>query len=380
MCDDCDHHRARHVPPAAASDQQQIPKTAQNATTAGASAASSGGVHELAYGTKQLQLDDSRGDILMHMLSGCILGALNKQGIRGTVYRLAQQYLAFALADHKECIKYGVNETENDLNIKLYFKSEHDALLFRNALFDMRDKRRLVGVDDVAVDADCTPMLLSRSRIFAVIGTQYDPALTGSPMQSLEQFRTVPSTSSHTSEEALVGHGSDLETFQALEEVQHCVRMTEMHIWDKADAKKNRKPFVRDRNNLIAGYDSFHLYFDGRQTRSFTPGRHNIPLLNLTYLDHSDVRDAANGHRYRVNVRISYRNLEAVHGAVIRWKAGTTEVEGDPLSKDTFIYVTDPQITKECLVWKADKTSSVWRSCESWDDDAADDFGDSDRE
>ena len=123
-------------------------------------------------------------------------GAKKKKGIRGTIYRRAEEHKACYSLEHSKSIYY--DGSSNDLNIALLFReSDADSFLVFLSHWYLNNPL-IVQPGDVAVEGKKVVYVV-KSDLKKVLLSDYDPTGSESPFQTLEELAVVPSSESNVS-------------------------------------------------------------------------------------------------------------------------------------------------------------------------------------
>ena len=294
--------------------------------------------------------------MLLFKMEGTVMGARRRQGVRASLFSFAQQAKAFSVGEPADAITYATGDNSSTLLFTLWFKSESDALSFRNFLSDMIEYKRLMDVQELTVSREAQCIVLHAPDLRAILKTDYNPNSFDSPMRSLEGR---PSECSFSESESFIT-GADLiwlVQYQSLQVFNGIFKPTKIHICDKARNKK----YAQDNNNLLAGYANFHHLFDGRQTFATVPGKRilNVPLIKLVYKEMGVEPEAAYGGRTKIVLWVVFHDELTLERSGMIFKPGTRDI--DNVTKEVCIYVENPIVTKECLEWKAAQYDEIWK-------------------
>ena len=282
-------------------------------------------------------------------------GAKKKKGIRGTIYRRAEEHKACYSLEHSKSIYY--DGSSNDLNIALLFR-ESDAGSFLVFLSHWHlNNPLIVQPGDVAVEGKKVVYVV-KSDLKEVLLSDYDPTGSESPIQTLEELAVVPSSESNVSALSMNSPLAQLQTIERPEVFTHN-RPIKCHIKPRKDFKE----LIKDENNLLAMSRNLHDYFDGMMTEDHQTGNIDIPLIAIKPPEKRDFRDELVGNpqlkRKRVEVVVECRS-EAI-GEIIgkQLKMGTEKLSGTQYK--TPLHVADPEIFCDCLDWKYKNTCDIWK-------------------
>lgn len=267
------------------------------------------------------------------------VGAEKKKGIRGTIYRCAEEHKACYSLEHSKSIYY--DGSSNDLNIALLFRERSEADSFVVFLTHWYlNNSLIVQPGDVTVE-DEKVTYVAESDLKKVRLSDYDATDSESPIQTLEELAVVPSSESNVS---ALSMNSPLAQLQMIErpEVFTCSRPIKCHIKPKKDFKK----LINDENNILAMSRSFYDYFDGMMTVDCETGNIDIPLIAIKPPGKREFREEMVGNlqlkRKRVEVVVECRG-EAV-GEIVgkQLKMGTERLSATQYK--TPLHVENPVI------------------------------------
>ena len=284
------------------------------------------------------------------------IGAKNKKGIRGTIYKCAQEHKACYSLERSKSIYY--DGSSNDLKIALLFRERGEADSFCVFLSHWYFNNPLtVQPGDVVIE-DKKVMYVAESDLNKVLLSEYVPTDSESPIQTLEELAVVSSSESHVS---AVSMNSPLAQLQSIErpEVFTHNRPIKCHIKPRKDFKE----LINNENNLLLMSRNFHDYFDGVMTADPETGNIDIPLIAIKPPERRDFREELVGNpplkRKRVEVVVECRD-EAV-GEVVRkqLKMGTEKLSDTQYK--THLHVAEPEIFCDCLDWKYKNACDIWK-------------------
>ena len=191
-------------------------------------------------------------------------GAKKLKGIRAAVYLNAMRYNACYSLDRSKSIWY--DDDSDDLQIALLFKSEAEANTFLS-LWHM-DNPLVVQNDAISVLEKMDVVPVAESELCYVLIRHYECGNTDSPIQTLAEFRGLPS-STNTSLSA-VSLSDPVVQFQCIENLSAFGRVKPYRCHIKA--KEKFKALKDNDNNIISGsWTPFHQCFGGLNTEDIFP-------------------------------------------------------------------------------------------------------------
>ena len=277
------------------------------------------------------------------VVRGKIKESKKRKGIRATLYRQAEKFLAFY---HRE--DGFATYCENDLHVCAAFKDESKAMQFQTFLGQWGlDSPLLLLQGKIEVEEEIfRATWLPQRRVMLV---HYNPHEADSPLLELADLQ-----SSTTSIDSTVDLRSEEFNFQRLEDEQVFLcnnsRAYTMHIKGQARFKDLRSKMY----NRLAGSWCFHQNFDGLHTLDRLPGL----AIRARFEPSEDCKEVVREQeRTRVELVVDFRSEDLAN--TIRLKHGSERLS--ELSWGTFVHVQEPKKFRECLEWKHAKTERIWR-------------------
>ena len=146
------------------------------------------------------------------------IGAKKKKGVRGTVYRHAQQHGACYSRERSQSIFYN---DDGDLQIVLLFRERSSAASFCTFLDQWYlNNPMVVKYGDVVLDD--MKVLYSLIELEDVMLSHYTAAESDSPVQTLEELCSVPTSDSHVSALSLSTPVARFQCLELPEVFTHC--------------------------------------------------------------------------------------------------------------------------------------------------------------
>ena len=290
-------------------------------------------------------------------------GAKRKKGVRGAIYRYAEEHKARYSLEHSKSIYYA--DDSNNLEISLLFRELAEADSFAVFLGHWHFNNPIaVKSGDVSVQEGQKVVYVVESDLRKVLLVHYNASDNESPVASLEEL--VPSSESHASAFSLTSPVAKLQSIEH-PELFSTLRPIKCHIKSKSDCRKGDSDsdnnLIDNESNLLALSRDLHDYFDGMMTIDGEAGISDIPMIAIKPPEeHDDFRDEMCGEpplkRKRVELVVECRNEEV--GVIVekRLKMGTEKLSATEYK--THIHVADASITCACLDWKYKKTCETW--------------------
>ena len=170
------------------------------------------------------------------------------KGIRASVYRYAQEHLAYYSKDSKS-IWY--NDGSNDLQIDLLFKVEGDALKFMAFLEHWyMNNPMLVKYGDITVEG-LQRKCVTENDIKPVRWSDYDASETDSPVLSLADYLASPSSASTTTI-STIDVASDLTEYQCIEKKEEFILTRTKPYRCHLKPQSKFKGLANEENNHLA--------------------------------------------------------------------------------------------------------------------------------
>ncbi|KAL1511533.1 hypothetical protein AB1Y20_006328 [Prymnesium parvum] len=265
--------------------------------------------------------------------------------VRGTVYALAEENLAF---HSKE--KYIWYEDE-DLKLELIFKSEERAMLFETNI-NLWNTKCPLGFEIAAPTVELTHETGVMQQLPRVRLASYKPEDTDLPFASLANLQGARSAPA-----SFIELSDDLAKYQSFEDPIWLragrSKPYRLHLKNKGPSYGHDPALAKDENNMVAGSWEFHQFLDGLDMES------NMPVIALRPDGVGNEIEENGRKRRKVTVSIECHNEEIAAIMNFRLKAGSKKL--DSLTYSTDVYVTHPHIFNECLQWKYDQTKKQWQ-------------------
>ena len=293
-------------------------------------------------------------------------GAKSKIGVRGAIYRYAQEHVAHYSLERSKSIYYPDNS--NDLEVCLLFRAYIDAGKFGAFLGHWYLNNPIsVKFGDVSVNEVQKVVYVAESDLHPVLLEHYNADGSDSPVQSLEKLHAaVPPPESSASAFSLSNPVAKLQSIER-PDLFNTLRPERAHIKSVKDYKEadteHDKQLQQDSNNLLALSSDVHHYFDGRNT---TDGYlESIPLIAIKPAEYGRFRNETCPEypllkRQRLEVVVECRNREVGKIVKNRLKTGTESLS--PTQYKTHIHVEDASITCACLDFKYKQTMEIWKA------------------
>ena len=139
------------------------------------------------------------------------VGAKKKKGVRGAVYRHAEEHNAYYSLERSKSIFYD----DDDLQIVLLFCEKSSANKFRTFLSQWYlNNPMVVKYGDVVVN-DTKVLFVCHDSMECVELAHYTATESDSPVQTLEELRTVPTSDS--AEVSALSFSTPVAQFQSIE-------------------------------------------------------------------------------------------------------------------------------------------------------------------
>lgn len=274
-----------------------------------------------------------------------IPGAKSVMCVRGTVYVLAEENLAFHSKEN-----YIWYEDE-DLKMELIFKSEERAMLFETNLNQWNSKRPL-GFAIAAPTVELTHETGVMQQLPRVRLASYKPEDTDSPCASLAKLQGA-----HSAPASSIELSDDLTKYQSFEAPIWLragrSKAYRLHLKNKGPSYGHDPALAKDENNMVAGSWEFHQYLDGLNMES------SMPVIALRPDGVGDEIEENGQKRRKVTVSIECYDEDVAAIMNVRLKSGSKKL--DSLTYSTEVYVTHPHTFNECLQWKYDQTKKQWQ-------------------
>lgn len=296
------------------------------------------------------------------------LGAKNKRGIRGAVYREAELKGAGYMPPPSQSIWY--DDGSDDLRIEPLFRNYLSCAQFRAFLSQWYLNHPLVVKQgDVQIESGTwyVYMYINEDDWKAVLLRDCGCGDYDSPLQTLEQLFEV-----HSSESSAlysVALDNNFRQFQSIESQKAfvCVFPIKCHIVPKSECNKTQ--LKDDPNNMLALSGPAYHHFDGINTVIQSTGETNLPLIaikppeSLDNLPKQLVGDPVEP-RTRVDVSVRCLNEEVgkYYTLYMYLKEGSTKVSSTEWKVSLF--VTNAETFCACLKKRYEKTMSIWRNHE----------------
>lgn len=286
-----------------------------------------------------------------------IIGAKKKKGIRGLIYRHAQEHGARYSLDRSKSIYYS-DDDSNNLEIVLLFCERVEADSFANFLsLWYLNNPLLVQPGDILVQDSIKIVHVVGSDLIKVLLSHYDATESESPIQTLKELSVIPSSDSHISAFSLK---SPTAEFQSIErpETFSCKRPIKCHIKPRSDFKK----LINNENNLLAMSRDFHDYFDGMMTVDCETGINDIPMIAIKPPEEHNCEDelVSGMKRKRVELVVECRNREI--GGIVEKSLKMGSVKVSDTQFKTFVHVEDAITFCDCLDWKYKNACEIWKA------------------
>ena len=295
------------------------------------------------------------GEAQCSRLKCTVLDCEKRKGGRGRVYIAAQKCGARYSAGVSPTEQRNVHYNEKgDLIVDLLFKTERDAIDFRNALSELSHPPLSFLVDV----GDGDPQPVAEAVGLPVLEQHYDAKKSKSPSLGLHEVQ-APSTLGTPAEP-----DTDLFKFQMLEAQRDPLLdiPEKAHIVPKPVVRK-RSRFKDDDNNRLALYRAgFHTWYDGLRRNVIRIAI--LPFeLEGTTTNHQkcgmhpcspqcQTQDSRGLTRYKFDVVITVQPAENLPLAMKIAKSGSYELPkaGTFVS---FVYVTDPKAFGKNLLMRS---------------------------
>jgi len=243
------------------------------------------------------------------------IGAKNKKGIRGTIYKCAQEHKACYSLERSKSIYY--DGSSNDLKIALLFRERGEADSFCVFLSHWYFNNPLTAQPGDVVIEDKKVMYVAESDLNEVLLSDYVPTDSESPIQTLEELAVVSSSESHVSAVSMNSPLAHLQSIECPEVFTHN-RPIKCHIKPRKDFKE----LINNENNLLLMIRNFHNYFDGMMNIDTETGNIDIPLIAIKPPEIRDFREELVGSpplkRKHVEVVVECRDEVQVADEVVR--------------------------------------------------------------
>lgn len=270
-------------------------------------------------------------------------------GYRATIFKCAQDSLAyFPATDSNKAIWY---EGESmDLSVRLWFKSERDAMEFQNKLLNFQLVHptffSALSVDEnvYEIRADVS---LQRVMYKHYKSSDNDE----SPVMSLNDLKL------NSDKTTVLDFASDPS--RALQSLENPNALIALKLYRCHLIPKTVKKYKDDPDNVIYGTWVFHQYFDGLNTE----GEHEYPQLAVQF-ERAEERaevDVGNGHfewRQKIWVIIHFEDEDICTFMQSFLKPGSEKL--DNLKWRSFLYVCNEETFKFFLQKKFDATKALW--------------------
>ncbi len=247
-------------------------------------------------------------------------------------------YTAYYDTDHPAIYYEG-----NDLKIYMLFEIKQRALDFETQINEefITD---LSPLQSVRFDLTVSPVFRNEigHRIFT---HHYIADQSDSPQDVL----------SIVSGCTVIRDDSPLFKYQRLErdsEFGGHFRADRAHMIDKSFCDQNEEfsKYNNDENNFLALSSNVHKWFDGINC--------DLPLFKLVFVEGTR-RPITEDNRYMVTLEVHAYDSEAARMLFPRLNEGAEKTDNE-LIMTTKVFVTNKEIFKKCIEWKADKIDSLW--------------------
>ena len=294
-----------------------------------------------------------------------IKDALNWQGIRASVFRNAEKYVAYYSVDQSRSIYYN----GPDLQIEVLFETASEGYQFSTFLSQWHlDNPFAAAGLHISVVENLTEICIDRNNLRLVRFSHYAASDSGSPIQSLKEFPGDDSV--------LSGSGSDLNLsqassndpdsrYQSIEKPENFQMFGHFKCHIKP---KSEFPHLHNTNNILFMSWMVHQMFDG--THTFNSAIPHMAIRPITEKDFEPLAAEQNPliERYKVELELEFLNEMAASQICPLLKDDCKRTS--PTSFRTSVYVKDPSFHVQCLKWKYEHTKKLWKkpAAESYSD------------
>jgi hypothetical protein len=235
------------------------------------------------------------------------------------------------------------------LRINILFESKENALRFDS---HVQNESVTVHSSMNSLDINTQVMNLHNAQLGErIYFKDYIPTDSESPQETHSVSTPQFSTFDQTSDEFKYQRIEKFAIFGSFGKAESCHVMSGSHCRNFESYSR----YDKDPNNRLAMSRDLHGYFDGLNA--------DIPLFLLEVVSISE-SIVVPPDRYRVDLAVVAWDKEAAEMIFWRLIEGSKSTS-DPLVMHTFVYVTNTNIFRKCLEWKAKEIRKVWEDFSS---------------
>lgn len=276
------------------------------------------------------------------------LGGKKIEGARGSLYRFAEKHLAYYSLNHSKSFWY----SGNDLKIAVLFKDEASGQKFQTCLGQLYIDNPAVKRGDIYVEKDLRIVNVDEHTLERVFLSDCDETVIyGSSLETL--FHTQSTRSDSTVSDVTMS--DPLVQYQSIEKPQEFNLTSTRPYRCRLKPKATFKEVSNDPNNQLAVSWLFRQYLDGLHTEDFT-GKEDVPQLAIYVSDSNCNKQTVVSDsgpfvkRTKVTLNLEFRSPNIASFMGQRLKDNSRKLS--ETQWETFVFVTDPQVFHECLLWK----------------------------
>jgi hypothetical protein len=270
-----------------------------------------------------------------YLITGKIVGAKMRKGVRAALYRLASNHLGFKDGDNVPFWYDG-----NDLNIRLLFESKKNCENFKRLVNESLVHNSAIDHTQIfGVTMSPTETNVGES----VFATDYNPNDFDSPQDAISMVSGSVS---------ILDSSRPIFQFQRIESDsvfgKH-YKAESCHLISKSYYRQTDDNDDIDDvdNNRLALSSDVHNWFDGKKV--------DVPLVfKLTIhpeipISRGSISQMQN--RYEVTLKVTVLDSDSGRLLFHRLKEGSEKIS--ELEATVKVYVLNPEIFKKCIEWKA---------------------------